>query len=199
MQICPVPQAMPTGAGPDGAHTGRPVAQRIVPSWQATPGLHAVESAQAMQPASGPQTWPAPHAVPGSYAPVSTHSPEPEPHEIDPTRHGEPVKPQRSPASHASQPPSRSQMKPGPHEVPGCANATSAQPASAQVRWPMRHSAFGVQVAPSLQSCTQVPPRQSSPTGHVTPTQSGSTHAPLMQACHDGHAMASHEVGTHVP
>jgi hypothetical protein len=161
--------------------------------------LHELDSAHPMQPASVAQTWPAPHGVPGSYAPVSTHSPAPVPHETEPTRQGEPVKPQRSPASHASQPPSRSHTKPGPHEVPGGDTATSAQPPSAHVRPPMRHSASGVQVAPSLQSCTHEPPRQSSPTGHVTPTQSGSTHAPLMHACHEGHAIASHDVGTHVP
>jgi hypothetical protein len=65
-QMAAAPQAVPTGAWPASAHTGSPVPQCVMPSWQANPVLHAAASTHAWQPPSRAHTEPLPQDVPGS-------------------------------------------------------------------------------------------------------------------------------------
>jgi hypothetical protein len=49
-QTCPAPQAIPSGAGPDGVQSGEPPSQVIRPIWQASPTMQLPPGAHVLTP-----------------------------------------------------------------------------------------------------------------------------------------------------
>jgi hypothetical protein len=144
-----VPQLVPGFTrAPVSVQTWSPVAQEVVPTWQASAGVHAAFEMHATHAPVGSQTWFAPHDVPGGASTlVSTHVRAPVEQEVVPTSHGF-AGVHDWPAVHETHWPVGSQTTFVPHEVPGAASVFVSTHVCAPVEHEVRptwHGSAGVQ------------------------------------------------------
>ena len=170
----PVPQLVPLAAlDPVSTHTAAPVAQLVVPVWQALPdGTQLAPATQATQ-APALHTRPVPHVVPlERLVPVSVHTADPVLQSVAPVWQGLLDGVQVEPAAQALQAPLL-HTRPVPQLVPLATLVPfSAQvaPLDPQTTVPLRQGFVGAQVPPPTHA-SQVPPRHSPPLPQAVPSE----------------------------